>query len=174
MTDPSAETPRRPPLQRLKSALLGALYFAVIGPPVGTVLTLIVLAFAGQLSGEDIGPVLFVCLLFIAQGYSIGLLPAFVTGLIACAFDPRNRSLAAFLGFCALGALVAGLGLGVLQQLVGARMGLGRTMDLLLYFLWGLAPALVTGWLWWRRQQKHRAKLPVDIPAAQSSSASAP
>jgi fructose-specific phosphotransferase system IIC component len=174
MTDPAAATQRPPPLQRLKYALRGASYFALVGPPVGCLLTFIVLAFTGQISGGDIGMMLLVGALFFVHAYSIGLLPAFVTGLIACACYPRAASLAGFLGFCALGALVAGLGLGLLQQLVGASMGMSRAMNMLLYFLWGLVPALVTGWLWWRRQQRHQAASAIGVPAPESEPASIP
>jgi hypothetical protein len=154
-------------MKRLIPAVVGALFFAAFGPLVGAIITLLAAAFgngnlwttgAGQHLASSAGLVFLIA-------YIVGIVPAFFTGVIACALFPRVKSLAAFLGVCVLANVVASGPIGYavyrffghFEPNAAVRSASDAWFAALVLIVLGLIPALVVGAIWYRRQPRDPA-----------------
>ncbi len=82
--------------------------FALAGPPLPALALLAVGIAGGGLKPESVGQVGAAILLFGFFAYILGVIPAFLTGVLAAALSPRITGTAGWLAACALlGALVS-------------------------------------------------------------------
>jgi hypothetical protein len=150
-------------MKRLIPAIVGALFFAAFGPLIAGVITILIRVLIGNGFAMDGGQQIAssVGLTFLIA-YIVGIVPAFLTGFIACILAPRIKSLAVFLVVCVLANIAASspAAYAVMRFFdnFGARPNIKD--DLLAWLVLialGLVPALVIGGVWYRRQPREQA-----------------